>query len=97
MLCNSTVRLYRYTSDVDVGLGLGRKCALVSCTEVDPWRGEWGGGTGGGCSSQAEVEGQVGLAHLLSVDRVKLVVHRHCENVLPQTHTTCRRDTQGDQ
>lgn len=49
----------------------------------------------GGSPSQAEVKGQVGLAHLLSVHRVKLVVHRHCEDVLPKTHTTCRQDTEG--
>lgn len=48
------------------------------------------GDEGEGCSSNAKVEGQVRLAHLLSVDGVKLVVHGHCEDVLPQTHTTCR-------
>lgn len=41
---------------------------------------------------QAEVEGQVGLAHLLSVYGVELVVHRHCEDVLPKAHATCRGD-----
>ena len=51
---------------------------------------------GVGRSSQAEVEGQVGLAHLLSVHCVELVVHGHCEDVLPQTHTTCSQDTQGE-
>ncbi len=47
-------------------------------------------------SSQAEVKGQIGLAHLLPVHRVKLFVHRHCEDVLPQTHATCRQDAQGE-
>jgi len=50
----------------------------------------------GGCgrgSSQAEVKGQVGLAHLLSVNGVKLLVHGHREDVLPQTGPTCREDT----
>lgn len=40
-------------------------------------------------SSQAEVKGQVRLAHLLSVYRIKLIIHGHCEDVLPQTYTTC--------
>lgn len=39
-------------------------------------------------SSQAEVKGQVRLAHLLSIHRVKLVIHRHGEDVLPQSHAT---------
>lgn len=58
---------------------------------------QWGGGSTeeGLCSSQAEVKGQVGLAHLLSVHRVELFIHGHREDVLPQTRTTCRRDAQG--
>lgn len=40
--------------------------------------------------SQEEVKGQVGLSHLLSVDGIKLVIHGDCEDVFPQTHTTCR-------
>lgn len=48
------------------------------------------------CFSQAEIKGQVGLVHLLSVNCIKLFIHRHCEDVLPQTHTTCREDTQGE-
>lgn len=41
-------------------------------------------------SSQAEVKGQVGLPHLLSVYRIKLFIHRHGEDIFPQTNTTCR-------
>lgn len=41
-------------------------------------------------SSQAEVKGQVGLPHLLSVYRIKLFIHRHGEDIFPQTNTTYR-------
>lgn len=83
-------------------MGFGRKCTLVDCTggdqgsEVKSREAVQEPGGGIRRSSQAEVKGQVGLAHLLPVHRVKLVVHRHCEDVLPQTHTTCRQDAQGE-
>lgn len=56
-------------------------------------RGGWGGGVRGrglwgGGASQAEVKGQVGLAHLLPVHAVELVVHGDCEDVFPEPDTT---------
>ena len=51
-------------------MGFGRRCALVDCTQVDQW--EEGRVRR---SSQAEVKGQVRLAHLLSVHRIELVIH----------------------
>lgn len=40
--------------------------------------------------SQAEVKGQVRLSHLLTEHGIELLIHGHGEDVLPQTHTTCR-------
>lgn len=45
------------------------------------------------CSSDAKVKGQVRLAHLLPVDTFKLVVHGHCEDVLPESHAACMGST----
>lgn len=36
--------------------------------------------------SETKVEGQVTLAHFLSVHSIKLVIHGHGEDILPQTH-----------
>lgn len=82
---------------LDVRIAFVWTCALVNCRDGDMWIGKWWNGYlgRGGCSSNAKVEGQVRLAHLLSVDGVKLVVHGHCEDVFPQTHTTCRQGHTG--
>lgn len=85
-LSNPTLQCCKDWNCVDLWTCQLQWCRYVDCEVVEqqmPSR----------CSLDAKVKGQVRLAHLLPVDTFKLVVHGHCEDVLPESDTACRGST----